>query len=168
MSENVEKSARKDKSLLYEIISLFLLVGMIYFFVKGGLILGFQTTSPMMGVSSGSMNHTDGAWKDYYIDKEYTVSEFPFQNGLQIGDLVFVQGVSSIDGVQVGDVVVFWWEDGSRRRIIHRVAKVNENKETISTKGDANPVLEKSIEFDNVIGKAVFSVPYLGYPSLGV
>lgn len=172
MSETVEKSGKQgseEKSLLLEIISLILLVGIIYFLVKGGLVLGFRTPSPMMGVSSGSMDHADGSWKDYYVEKGYEVSEFPFQNGLQKGDLVFVRGVNSIEDIERGDVVVFWWgRGGQRKRIIHRVAEINEDKGTISTKGDANLVLERDIYIKNVIAKAVTSVPYLGYPSLGV
>lgn len=172
MSESVsnsEESMKNKKSLFYEIVSLFLLVGFIYFLIQGGLVLCFRTSSPMMGVSSGSMDTEDEGWRGYYEDGNENPSEFPFQNGLQEGDLVFVRGLNSLEDIEVGDVVVFWWKGPEgKKRIIHRVAKINEAENTISTKGDDNPFLETGIYFENVIGKAVFSVPYLGYPSVGV
>lgn len=168
-TNNSEEIGKNKESLLFEVVSLFLLVGFIYFLIQGGLVLGFRTSSPMMGVSSGSMDTEDEGWRGYYEDGNENTSEFPFQNGLQEGDLVFVRGLSSLDDIEVGEVVVFWYKGaGEKKRIIHRVAEINEAENSISTKGDDNPFLERGIYIDNVIGEAVFSVPYLGYPSVGV
>lgn len=148
-----------------DLVSIFLLVGILFFGIKGILILSFQTSSPMMGVSSGSMNHKGNGWKEYYINKGIKPENFPFQKGLQKGDLVFVQGVDSLGDIQVGDVVV--WQR-KQESIIHRVVNVNLEKGYFDTKGDANPgyAIERRIHISDVIGKAVFSIPYLGYPSI--
>ncbi len=177
MSEPVQisdGSESEEGSFLYEIVSLFLLVGLIYFFVRGGLILGFRTVSPMVSVSSPSMTHSNGSWEEYYVSRGLDpsqVEDFPFQNGLQKGDLVFIQGLNSIEDLRIGDVVVYWKSEvGGSKRIIHRVVKIEDNDQYITTKGDANAgvgVYEKKIGQEQIIGKAVFSVPYLGYPSVG-
>lgn len=160
------KKSLEENPVIVEVISLFLVVGVIYFGVKGAMILGFRTPSPMMGVSSGSMRHLDGSWKNYYEQENYNPSTFPFQGGLERGDLVFVKGVDSFNDIQIGDVIV--WQKGDGKRIIHRVADINEEQRSFSTKGDANLESERGIRLKHVIGKAVFSVPYLGYPSLEV
>lgn len=171
-TSNILKSKELGQSsigvFLVELISLFLLVGTIYFGVKGVLVLGFRTTSPMMGVSSGSMYHHDNSWKNFYLNENYDPSEFPFQNGLQEGDLVLVEGVNSYEDIEIGDVII--WQKGQSKRIIHRVIEIDENSDYIVTHGDNNPpnAVETGIRLEDVIGKAVYSVPYLGYPSLMV
>lgn len=148
-----------------DLLTIFLLVGVLFFGIKGILIFSLHASSPMMGVSSGSMRHIDDQWEDYFVERGINPENFPFQNGLQRGDLVFVKGVHSLSDIQVGDVVV--WQRG-RKSIIHRVVKVNLENDYFNTKGDANPEhsVEKRIRINHVIGKAVFSIPYLGYPSI--
>jgi len=163
------------KPIWLEIVSIFILVGFAYFLIEGSLVLGFRTTTPVTVVSSNSMNtpHTQD-WQHDYEGRGYTPENFPFQDGLQVGDLVFVRGVSSLDEVEVGDVVVFWQGDvGGSKRIIHRVygKGVEQGRDYITTKGDANNGsgdYEIRIGEQRVVGKAVVSLPYLGYPALGV
>lgn len=148
-----------------DLISMFLLVGVVFFGVRGVLVLAFQTSSPMMGVSSGSMTHS-GGWENYYIERGINPDNFPFQNGLQKGDLVIVNGVHSIEDIHVGDVIV--WKRRDETPIIHRVVEVNRGEGYFNTKGDNNPdfVIDERIRMNHVIGEAVLSIPYLGYPSL--
>lgn len=134
-------------------------MGVFFFGVNGVLVLGLRTNSPIVGVSGNSMTHGDNVWADFYSDNEIT--NFPFQEGINQGDLVFVKGANSIDELKVGDVVV--WRDRGKR-IIHRVAIKKEN--FVVTRGDNNRYLDRKIGSDEIIGKAVISIPYLGYPSL--
>lgn len=170
MAKNALDSIR-DKVWKYpwvgEIIVMFLLVGVIYFGVRGAMVLSFQTTSPMMGVDKDSMTHPDDSWKDYYEDKVDDVSDLPFQGGLQPGDLVIVEGVSSPDEVDIGDVII--WEKSSGKRIIHRVAVKEEDDDGWywRTRSDKYKIKDPGkIRLDEIVGKAVFSIPYLGYPSI--
>lgn len=145
-----------------EIISLLLLVGVIYFGVKGAMVLALQTTSPIMGVSQDSMTHPDESWRNCYEN----TSEFPFRGGLQPGDLVIIEGVDSPEDVNVGDVII--WEKGERR-IIHRVAENGKDAKGLyfRTRSDKYKDLDPvKVRLDDIAGKATFSIPYLGYPSI--
>ncbi len=162
--DDKKKTFKKE---VIEFISLLLLVGVVVFGVRGALILGLRTTSPMFGISSGSMEHSDDHWQEYFLKRNYDPSDFPFQQGLQKGDLVFIRGVDSLDDVQVGDVIVFHSTWGIEDRlIIHRIADVNRSEGYVITKGDANPNPDPEvIPLEAIRGKAIFSIPYLGYPS---
>ncbi|MDO5424637.1 MAG: signal peptidase I [Eubacteriales bacterium] len=80
--------------------------------------------------------------------------------------LCFVDTRASYDNIQTGDIVVY-----SRRadglRIIHRVIAIE--PEGMITKGDANSVSDGlSVGRDNLYGKSLFHIPYLGYCSKAV
>lgn len=154
--------------LALEILVIFLLVGVFYFGVKGAMVLSLKTTTPMMGVTSRSMTHPDDFWKGPFRGRVEDVSELPFQDGVQLGDLVIVQGVGSPDDIEIGDVII-WWDWRRDLRIIHRVYDIGEDREGwyCITKGDNNPGPDDpKIRMGDIVGKAVFSIPYLGYPSV--
>ncbi|MAG52997.1 MAG: signal peptidase I [Nanoarchaeota archaeon] len=103
-----------------------------------------------------------GAWyEDNAISKESFIG-FSFSNGFNKGDIMVLYGVKMKD-VNVGDVIVF--DSGlNSAPIIHRVVGVDENG--VTTKGDHNirsESFEKDIKEDEIFGKAVFRVPYLGW-----
>ena len=149
-------------------------------------LLGFilATPFPIVAVVSGSMEHSgnfDDWWQspaivdnnrltqeDYYaqysIDKDY-FRTFPFSNGFNTGDIKVLRGVPP-DKIEVGDVIVF--RTSGRDPIIHRVIEKNLNGDSVTfrTKGDNNPVsydFESEINYDEVIGKSIFRIPFLGY-----
>lgn len=75
--------------------------------------------------------------------------------------LCFIDTRISYDEIQTGDIVVY-----NRRsddvRIIHRVIEIE--PEGMITKGDANSVSDGfSVGRDNLYGKNLFHIPYLGY-----
>lgn len=160
------KDKLREYTLIREVISLFIIVGVLYFGVKGILILGLQTSSPMRGVTLDSMTHpkNDNYWRIYYEDIGYDTSNFPFQGGIQPGDLVILKGVHSLEDVQIGDVIV--WKRG-RGPIIHRVAVKDNDGESFyfRTRSDKYQVMDRKIRVDDIVGEVIFSIPYLGYPS---
>ncbi len=161
---------RKSESILRkketkEIISVLVLVGLIYFGFRGSMILAMGTTSPMTGVTGDSMTHPDDSWKDYYLERGYDVSDFPLNDGLEQGDLVVVKGVNSLEDTQIGDVIIWRYEE---RRIIHRVAEIRNDSEGpyLKTRSDKYQVQDqKKIRLNDIVGEAIFSIPYLGYPA---
>lgn len=156
----------KMKSQVKDILIIVIIVGVIYFGFRGSMMLALGTTSPLTGVTGDSMTHTDNSWKNYYIEKGYDVSKFPLKGGLEPGDLVIVKDVDSIKDIQTGDVVI--WHKRGGKRIIHRVAVIeNQSGEPyIRTRSDKYQVLDQEkIEIDEIVGKAIFAIPYLGYPS---
>lgn len=157
----------REYSLIRDVISLFIIVGILYFGIKGILILGLQTSSPMRGVKFDSMTHPDNSWRAYYEARHYDTSSFPFQGGVQPGDLVILKGVHSPEDVKIGDVIV--WKRG-RGPIIHRVAAKDNDGESFyfRTRSDKYGSMDRRIRLNDIMGKVIFSVPYLGYPSTWV
>ncbi|MFQ5620897.1 MAG: hypothetical protein ACE5FT_03565 [Candidatus Nanoarchaeia archaeon] len=152
---------------------------LIKFIVYPGLGLVFGTSHPVVAVVSSSMEH-DGNfdnWWQYKCPKgsqgvlyePYGISHEDFQNywfrnGFNKGDIMVLWNWGSID---VGDVMVF---NVARRGdpIIHRVVAVEQ--QLYKTKGDNNcgsAPFEQEIQSEQVIGKAVMRIPYLGWVKLG-
>ncbi len=71
---------------------------------------------------------------------------------LNRGDLILVRAVSRED-IQVGTVIVFRHKDGLA---VHRVVRLDD--ETLTTKGDGNPIRDDPITYDQVAGR----VPTIG------
>jgi len=160
----------KRHRMAYEIIVSLLIVGGIYFGVRGSLSLALRMDEPYRAVISQSMNHGDESWRNYFTDRGYDTSNFPVQGGFERGDLLFIEGVNPLMDVKVGDVVVF---DVSTQPIpiVHRVVAINNYNGEIyfTTKGDNNPYvlqIESYIKPAQVLGKVVFVIPYIGNVSL--
>lgn len=162
-------------SLLVDIILIFLIVK--FLLLPGiGLILG--TSLPLVIVESGSMTHEanfdnwysiHGSWyQENNITKE-TISSWGFHNGMNKGDIIMVRGNKEKE-YKVGDVIIFKVSQNSIP-IIHRIIKVEEieGQTYYSTKGDHNDgqlSYEQMISKNQVIGKAIFRIPWLGWIKL--
>ena len=157
---------------------------LIRFIVYPLLGLIFGTSYPIVAVISGSMEHHgsfDDWWgspalfngqpatqMEYYWNYDISredFEEFPFRNGFNTGDIMILRGATA-ETIKVGDVIVF--QSTGREPIIHRVIEknINENSVTFRTKGDNNPMsydFESQIQEEDVVGKAIFRIPYLGY-----
>ena len=85
-----------------------------------------------------------------------------------VGSLVYVKEVD-YKTLQVGDPITYMLSQDTV--VTHRIIEVlvdEEDPDTIRyfTQGDANDVPDgSSVHYRNVIGKPVFSLPYLGYVS---
>ena len=156
-------------SWIIDLILLYILVKFIFFPVAG-LIAG--TSLPSVIVESESMHHSDSFeawWQDFgswyeqqNITKEDT-EKWYLPNGIDKGDIILVSGRIE-NNLKVGDVIIF--NANQAKPIIHRIIKINS---TISTKGDNNAdqlSVEKSIEKERVIGRAVYRIPKAGWAKL--
>lgn len=167
-----------DDSLASWLFNILLAFVLVKFVVYPGLGLLLGTTHPVVAVVSGSMEHNgfgfDDWWdmnkekyeEDFNITKE-EFSEYIFKNGFNKGDIIVLVDPDEINS---GDVIVFRGE--SSEPIIHRVVIAEYRNETffIQTKGDNNSGSrydEIEIDRENIIGKAKFRVPYLGWFKLG-
>jgi len=145
-----------------------ILIFMVVFGFWFGLRLGLNTDYPMLAVASGSMStvQPDDGWSH------------PFARTLQTGDLIIVQGIRAQDiyaapfneSGKSGDILVFRLSSGSEDLIVHRaVGVVVENGETeFVTRGDGNPGPGPGSPTppQNVIGKVVFRIPWIGHLAL--
>lgn len=71
------------------------------------------------------------------------------------GDLVFVR---PSDFYAVDDIVVFQKHE---KAVMHRLISINGN--TVITKGDANNVEDEPISLNNIKGKVVLTIPWVGH-----
>ena len=163
-------------------ILFFIIVFVLYKFFLSPILfpLIFGTKIPFNTIVSESMEHDskfDIWWSKYgffyenYLDiskKEF--ENFPFKNGLNIGDFVFVIGVKK-EEIKVGDIITYYVPQ-LNKYIVHRVIKIKENG-CFETLGDnnvrliyfnMNPQLPFEKNVCNIEGKVVFRIPYLGLP----
>ena len=157
-------------SFLVTLILAFIIIKFIFF-----PVLSYLTGSPLplVIVESCSMHHyekgfskifeTSNIYGKYDVKLEDT-SNWDFQNGFNKGDVIFVVGPKN---AKVGDVIIF--NGGSSHPLIHRLIKVDD---TFSTKGDnyltnsEQLPSEKKINKEQIIGKALFRVPAIGWIKL--
>lgn len=141
---------------------------LIFFSFQMSLMLVLRTSNPFFAVTSNSMKHNGDSWKTYFLDQGQDPSNFPLQGGFERGDMLVVQGVDAKD-IAIGDVIVF--RVSGRGEFTHRVVEKMgvDNSLAFRTKGDANldsSSFELSITSNQIMGKAVFAIPKLGYISL--
>lgn len=112
-----------------------------------------------------------GNWyEERNISKE-TFSKFSLKNGFSKGDIIIVWGRFI---PKIGNIIIFKpnKESIAPRPIIHRIISIEDD--IIQTKGDHNQAQlivsnniyktdETAINKEQIIGKAVFKIPYLGW-----
>ena len=84
---------------------------------------------------------------------------------IEVGDVVIVKKCT-INDIDVGDVIEYQIETQS---IVHRVTKkeIEQNAFKITTKGDNNNSEDaKPVYEEQIIGKVIFKIKYLGLPSV--
>lgn len=115
-----------------------------------------------------------GSWyEEKNISKE-EFSDFSLKDGFRKGDIIIVYGRFK---PKTGDIIIFKpnIESTAPRPIIHRI--VNIEGERIETKGDhnANQLVgsnnfyytdETNIKESQIVGKAIFKIPFLGWPKI--
>lgn len=168
----------EDNSILSWLVNVVLAFILIKFIVYPGLGLLLSTSHPIVAVVSESMEHNmnfnqwwdkNGQWYlKNEIEKE-NFSRFSLKNGFNKGDIMVLIGKKPKD-INVGDVIVF--RNSRPDPIIHRVVKKWEDNSNyfFQTKGDNNResikngiIDETSINQNQIVGKALFKIPILGY-----
>ena len=97
----------------------------------------------------------------------YVVKSGSMEPTIQTGSLAFIKkGAYESAKVKKGDIVTF--AASKTKTVTHRIYKDNGDG-TYATKGDNNDVKDSgALDRRNIIGKYVFSVPYLGYAAAGI
>ncbi|MDH7563465.1 MAG: signal peptidase I [Candidatus Bathyarchaeota archaeon] len=124
-----------------------------------------RTQYPALAVASGSMCKLPGPQCDGW--------GHPFEKTLHVGDLIIVQGVSPEEihaaPEPEGDVIIYQRSSGgSSELIVHRaIRKYTVGNQTfIVTKGDGNSAEDSPISGEQVIGKVVMRIPWVGHLAL--
>ena len=171
------------------IVNFLLAFILVKFIVYPGLGYLLGTGFPVVAVVSGSMEH-DGSFDDWWQSQAYcdtisctqeqwytnhgvsreTFETYSFKNGFNKGDIMVLVGTEP-KTIKIGDVIVFMSSQRSDP-IIHRVmiisgSETNDSGFIFQTKGDHNVDsgvgLDTNIQEQDIIGKAVFRIPYLGW-----
>jgi len=81
-----------------------------------------------------------------------------------VGSLIYVRKAAP-ESIQVGDPITFVLNE-DLAVATHRVVEIDSVNGEFRTKGDANSAADAApVNFQNLIGKPVFTIPYLGYVS---
>jgi len=169
----------EDNSIWSWIVNIILAFVLIKFVVYPGLGFLLTTSHPVVAVVSGSMEHNnlgfDNWWesnKNWYLENEINKDKFEtfsLKNGFNKGDIIFLVGRDPKD-IEIGNIIVF--NSNKQDPIIHRVVKKMQDGGGIyfQTKGDNNKdsikneaLDETDLREDVIIGKAVIRIPLLGY-----
>lgn len=100
--------------------------------------------------------------------KPFVVLSGSMEPNYHVGSLIYVKEVDYRE-LQVGDAITYLLSQDTV--VTHRIVEIlqdEEEPETLRffTKGDANEFADgSSVHYKNIIGKPVFSIPYLGYLS---
>jgi len=150
----------------YGNVLLGVLVAVVFYYVILSTLL--STSTPVVAVLSGSMEHTATLETTYYkwleqnlgYNKTY-IDSWPVHDGLNVGDMPIVKGEREY---KIGDVIIYSVV-GSDAPIIHRIITIN-NDGSYQTKGDNND-RQNNYEFhvkpDQIKGKVIFIIPKVGY-----
>lgn len=83
---------------------------------------------------------------------------------ISVGAIVYVKEVEP-EELKAGDILTY--RMGGSTIVTHRIVEVDEENRQFITKGDANDVIDGSpVDYDQVVGKAEFHVPMIGYISI--
>lgn len=100
--------------------------------------------------------------------KPYAVLSGSMEPVYHVGSLIYVKSIDH-KALKVGDDITYKLNEDTV--VTHRIIEVlvdEEDPNTVRffTQGDANDIPDgSSVHYKNIIGKPVFSIPYLGYVS---
>lgn len=80
---------------------------------------------------------------------------------LPVGSLLIISPAEYKD-IEIGDDITFV-RDKNLTLITHRVIEKDDETQYITTQGIANNASDNPTSYDNVVGKVVFHIPYIGY-----
>ena len=156
-----------EDSALSWLVNLGLAFLIVKFLLYPGLSLILGTQLPLVAVISGSMEHegiafdqwwtNNGAWYEGQNISKSDFQSYPFINGFDKGDVMLLVNPEKM---RVGDVLVYT-SSSYQYPIIHRVVAVSEGGYTV--KGDHNPSADSPVSQDQVVGKALYRIPKLGW-----
>lgn len=95
--------------------------------------------------------------------KLFTVQSGSMEPTIKTGSMILTK---SLNNYAAGDIVTFEDSVDHKKTITHRIVSVqNQDMIRYTTQGDSNASPDSQIiSLHQIIGKVIFSVPYLGYP----
>lgn len=97
----------------------------------------------------------------YYNVEMKAVMTSSMEPELPVGSLLFVQPTAYED-IYIGDDITFV-RDQNLTLVTHRVIEKDDKTKFITTQGIANNAADAPTNYQNVVGKVIFHIPYVGY-----
>lgn len=95
---------------------------------------------------------------------QFAVLSGSMEPNIHVGAVVYGKE-AQVSELQTGDIITY--QIGSGTIVTHRIASIDEESQTVITKGDANETEDASpVSFSNIVAKYAFNIPYLGYISI--
>jgi len=143
-------------------IMIILIVIVVLGFWFGSRII-LNTDYPMLAVASGSMHLPKNTECDGWSD--------PFARTLHTGDLIIVEGVNVSEiyaAPYPNGTIIVYRRPNSDELIVHRAigTQIVNGKLQYITQGDHNPGQDPPVPAENVIGKVIFRIPWVGHLAL--
>lgn len=82
---------------------------------------------------------------------------------IQKGDLIITQPVP-FKALKTGDVITYKDAKHTNRTITHRIVAIDNHKQTVRTKGDANRHTDAPVAVKNIVGTNIATLPKFGVP----
>lgn len=96
--------------------------------------------------------------------ENFAVISGSMEPNIPVGAIVYVKETAFQD-LAKGDVISFYTSETTR--VTHRIIEIDQESESVITQGDANNVRDAdSVIYSHIIGKVVFTIPFLGYLSM--
>jgi len=96
--------------------------------------------------------------------RPFAVLSGSMEPAYHVGSLIYVKSCAP-EKVRVGDPITFILDE-NLTVATHRVVSIDAENQHFYTKGDANDAADGApVCFQNLIGRPVFTIPYLGYLS---
>lgn len=108
------------------------------------------------GIAVSSFLLSNGYLSGQY--KAFVVQSGSMEPAIKTGSVVITKTQKNY---KVGDVITFSLDGKGREHITHRIVEVSDS---FRTKGDANEEPDLwQVQQDQIIGKSILTIPYLGY-----
>ena len=81
---------------------------------------------------------------------------------IPFGGLELVSSVKP-DELHPGEIVLFRNPEAPSHLVTHRIVEISDDRQFVTTKGDANPTADAPVPIENVVGRFQRVIPYAGY-----
>ena len=93
--------------------------------------------------------------------KGFAVISGSMEPKIPVGSIVYAKEAAFSD-LEVGDVISY--KINNDTMVTHRIYSIDEKKQTVATKGDANEKVDTAeVKSNQIVGKVAMSIPLIGY-----
>lgn len=95
---------------------------------------------------------------------QFAVLSGSMEPNIHVGAVIYGKE-ADVSELQTGDIITY--QVGNGTIVTHRIVSIDEESQSVITKGDANETEDASpVAFSNIVAKYAFDIPYLGYISI--